>query len=66
MGLLVIDKPAIDFNAMHATFFQKLLLTMIAAFAFACLIQFYKTFIIGADQAINGGYKSSHGLSHSK
>lgn len=66
MGLLVIAKPAIDLNAMHATFFQKLLLAMIAAFAFACLIEFYKTFIIGADQALNGGYKTSHGISQPK
>jgi hypothetical protein len=49
---------------MHATFFQKVLLTMFAAFAFACLIEFYKNFIIGADQAINGGYNNKYSISH--
>ena len=36
---------------------------MFAGFAFACLIEFYKHMILGADQAINGGYKNSSSLS---
>jgi len=49
---------------MNGTFSQKVMLTIIAAFAFACLIEFYKNFVIGADRAINGGYKEPYGISH--
>jgi len=49
---------------MNSTFLQKVMLAMIAGFAFACLVEFYKNFVIGADRAINGGYKSSYGVSH--
>ena len=42
---------------MHATFFQKFVLSLIAGAVFGGLIEFYKTFIDGADQALNGGRK---------
>ena len=45
---------------MQATFFQKLLLSVIAGAVFGGLVEFYKTFIEGADQALNGRAKSGH------
>ena len=42
---------------MRATFVQKILICMIAAFFAACLIQWGKVFVEGADDALNGGYK---------
>jgi len=42
---------------MHATFFQKVVLCVIAAFLAACLIQWGKVFVEGADDALNAGYK---------
>lgn len=44
---------------MGSTFFQKLLLCIIAAFFAACLIQWGKVFVIGADDALNGGYRKT-------
>jgi hypothetical protein len=41
----------------HATFIQKVLICMFAAFLAAALIEWGKTFVIGADEALNGGYK---------
>jgi len=48
---------------MNSTFIQRVLLAMIAGFAFACLIEFYKNFILGADRAVNGGFKTQYGVS---
>ena len=45
---------------MHATFFQKLILSVIAGAVFGGLVEFYKTFIEGADQALNGKTKSGY------
>jgi len=42
---------------MRATFIQKILICMIAGFFAACLIQWGKVFIEGADDALNGSYK---------
>ncbi len=42
---------------MHATFIQKVLICMIAGFLAACLIQWGKVFVEGADDALNKGYK---------
>ena len=42
---------------MHATFLQKVILCMIAGFFAACLIQWGKVFVEGADDALNKGYK---------
>ena len=39
---------------MQETFLKKLVLSMIVAAVFAGIIEFYKTFIDGADQALNG------------
>ena len=44
-------------NRMHSTFFQKVIICMVAAFLTACLIQWGKVFIEGADDALNSGYK---------
>jgi len=44
-------------NTMHATFFQKVILCALAGFAAACLIQWGKVFVEGADKALNGGYE---------
>ena len=40
---------------MHSTFLQKVLICMIAAFFAACLIQWGKIFVEGADDALNAG-----------
>jgi hypothetical protein len=42
---------------MHSTFTQKVFLCMIAGFFAACLIQWGKVFVEGADDALNGNYK---------
>jgi hypothetical protein len=42
---------------MHATFFQKVVLCIIAAFLAASLIEWGKVFVEGADDALNAGYK---------
>lgn len=38
----------------QGTFFQKFLLSLICGAVFAGLVEFYKNFIEGADQALNG------------
>ena len=42
---------------MHATFLQKVLICMVAGFLAAGLIEWGKTFITGADDALNSGYQ---------
>ncbi len=42
---------------MHSTFMQKVLICLIAGFFAACLIQWGKVFVEGADDALNGGYQ---------
>ncbi|HEY3662068.1 MAG TPA: hypothetical protein VGL24_02845 [Chthoniobacterales bacterium] len=42
---------------MQSTFFQKVLICMVIAFLAACLIQWGKVFVEGADDALNAGYK---------
>ena len=42
---------------MQHGFFQKLFLCMICGAAMACLVEFYKNFIEGADNALNGSHK---------
>jgi hypothetical protein len=42
---------------MHATFIQKVIICAVAGFAAACLIQWAKVFVEGADKALNGGYE---------
>lgn len=44
---------------MHATFIQKVIICMIAGFFAACLYQWGKVFVTGADDALNGGYKKT-------
>jgi hypothetical protein len=44
-------------RAMHATFFQKVILCAIAGFFAAGLIEWGKVFVEGADDALNKGYK---------
>ncbi len=42
---------------MQATFIQKVLICMIAAFFAAALFQWGKVFVTGADDALNGEYR---------
>ncbi len=42
---------------MRSTFIQKVLVCMLMSFAAACLIQWGKIFVEGADDALNGSYK---------
>ena len=44
-------------RVMYATFLQKVIICMVAGFFAACLIQWGVTFIEGADDALNAGYK---------
>lgn len=44
---------------MHATFSQKVILCLVAGFLAACLIQWSKVFVEGADDALNGSYKKN-------
>jgi hypothetical protein len=48
---------------MHSTFLQKVLICMIAAFFAACLIQWGKIFVEGADDALNAGYNKKDATS---
>lgn len=41
----------------HATFLHKVILCAIAGFLAAALIEWGKVFVIGADDALNKGYK---------
>jgi hypothetical protein len=51
---------------MQHTFFHKLILVIVAGCFAAALIQFYRHMIVGADKAINQGYKSNYGISQSR
>ncbi len=42
---------------MHSTFLQRVIICMVIAFFAACLIQWGKVFVEGADDALNAGYK---------
>jgi hypothetical protein len=42
---------------MHSTFLQKVILCAIAGFLAAGLIEWGKTFVEGADDALNKGYQ---------
>ena len=43
---------------MQTGFFGKIILMVIAGFGMACLVQFYRTFIQGADEALQNGVKN--------
>jgi hypothetical protein len=43
--------------AVHATFFQKVIICAFAGFLAAALIQWAKVFVEGADDALNKGYE---------
>ena len=45
---------------MQETFLKKLVLSMLAGAALAGFVEFYKTFIEGADQALNGKHAQVH------
>jgi hypothetical protein len=47
---------------MQHTFFQKLLLTILAGAVAAGLFEFYKTFVVGGMEAVNGGYQAPHAV----
>ena len=42
---------------MQATFIQKVILCAIAGFFAACLVEWGRVFVTGADDALNAGYK---------
>jgi hypothetical protein len=42
---------------MQDGFFQKVVLSLIAGALLAGLVEFYKTFISGADDALNGAHR---------
>ena len=44
---------------MHATFLQKVIICAIAGFCAACLLQWGKVFVTGADDALNAGYRNT-------
>ncbi len=48
---------------MQHTFFQKLILVVVMAFGAACLIHFYRIFIVQADESLNKGYQNTHSIS---
>ena len=49
---------------MQETFLQKLMLSLIVALCLAGLVEFYKTFIDGANQALNGKHPKVHFNTH--
>lgn len=46
---------------MQATFFQKLILAVLAGFAAACLVWFYRNIIEKGNDEINKNYRNSTG-----
>ncbi len=46
---------------MPSTFLQKVILCAIAGFCAACLMEWGKMFVSGADDALNEGYKNTAG-----
>jgi len=54
-GLLALS--LLSKGAMHATFFQKVLICAFAGFLAASLVEWAKVFVEGADDALNKGYK---------
>ena len=52
-------------DAVHATFFQKVILTVIAGFFAACLVWFYQNIVEGGNRAVNGAYTNTTGFSSS-
>ncbi len=42
---------------MSSTFLQKVMICLISGFFAACLIQWSKVFVEGADDALNGDYR---------
>jgi len=59
MGILVrAEAPQLlSVAAVHATFFQKVIICAIAGFLAAALLEWGKMFVTGADDALNKGYK---------
>ena len=47
---------------MHGTFFQKVLLCAIIGACAAGLIEWYKVFVSGADDALNGKHKNKYSI----
>jgi hypothetical protein len=45
------------YGEVHSTFLQKVIICMVAAFLAACLIQWGRVFVEGADDALNAGYR---------
>lgn len=43
---------------MRATFTQKVIICAVAGFLAACLVQWGKIFVEGADDALNAGYNN--------
>src|SRR5947207_8326893 len=50
-------RPCFQSRSMQATFLQKVILCAIAGFLAAGLIEWGKTFVEGADDALNKGYQ---------
>jgi hypothetical protein len=59
MGILVTAEAPqlLSKGAVHATFFQKVIICAIAGFLAAALLEWGKMFVTGADDALNKGYK---------
>ena len=51
---------------MQESFLKKLVLSLFVAAALAGTVEFYKTFIDGADQALNGKHPKVHFNAHPK
>ena len=45
---------------MQHSFFQKLVLTILAGALAAGIFEFYKNFVVGSMEAVNGGYTPTH------
>lgn len=62
MGFLVTGglRSRITPIAMHNSFFQRLILVILAGAIAAGLFEFYKEFVVGSMEAVNGGYNTTH------
>ena len=49
---------------MQESFFKKLVLSLIVAASLAGVVEFYKVFVTGADDALNGKHGHTHFNAH--
>lgn len=47
---------------MQATFFHKLILSLVIGASLGGMVEWYKVFVSGADDALNGGHRNKYSI----